>query len=608
MTHVTIIFSQKKLFFFFDNISTRPRDPRKRRIKKRRGYRRGRYNIGGGMEDLLESLAMGRVVPTEPTTVYDWIIFGWLVFVSVFIIASSVAIVVKRKRYAPLRTTTTANLLIMGSFGIVHGWSAFLSNQHFEMWLPITLLDCSLWTYWIQFAVGLSGWLIALLNRMLSHGFVLNKNLRYSGRMKRFFWRSVVFLMVFIPIMGICMGITRTGVAVYDPRMRSCYTPPLWKALVSAWMVWSLVLLCGLNVVVERGTRRSHMSEYKAVRLIVILATLTVMANNLISFTGLVNFSLGRCAYTFLLSFVYLISFAKLSSYKIYKALKDDREYEKRVLSDFRSCVVIYDNVRDLMQAPQLMEKFLDWCHDQEAESLSRERIFGTTVSASWKEDKGGGGKDDGKIFFQPNHVVKCYKRVREWKIMSLTIGPGISSDGTAQIDSLIQKSRDIVNDHMSISATYRIEAFTRSQINNISSNNTANNQPKNLFDFVEDRLIFLLQELWGYRWLQDFYHTEAMGLLDRFDRDFKSSEREDDDSEDIPLVDMQKTRRNAREDPGEGSNKDEKGKKNKKSEFINGEFTYYSVPPPNNVGVGAWTELGRGTFMEDGDGDGKQD
>ncbi len=537
----------------------------------------------------MESLAIGRVVPTEPTTVYDWIIFGWLVFASSFVIASSVLIMIKRKRYAPLRTTTTANLLMMGTFGIVHGWSAFLSNQHFDMWLPITLVDCSLWTYWIQFGVGLSGWLIALLNRMLSHGFVLNQKMMYAGAFKRFSARAFVFLAVAAPIVGICFWMSRSEATAYDPRMRGCYTPPQWKGLVSAWMVWSLVLLCGLNVAVERGTRKGHMSEYRTVRTIVVLATLTVLVNNFLSFTGLINFSVGRCAYTFLLSFVYLVSFSKLSSYKIYKALRGDKAYERRVLSDFRSCVVVHNSVRDLVRSPQLMEKFLVWCRNQDAGSIPRNRVYGTIASPS--DPPFGRGTDP--IFFQPTHVVDCYRRVREWKELSRSIGAIESHhEAPSKIDQTVAKSREIVNSHMLAGAAFRLEGFTPEQISYVTSNNTNNDQPNNLFDVVEDRVLYLLQELWGRRWLEDFYSVEAMGLLDRYD--VKSSDDDDDatdrdvewegtddDGEGIQLVDMRRQRKIG----GEGGGKDASGK--------TGGLTYYHVPAPNNQGVGAWAPLG---------------
>ena len=306
----------------------------------------------------------------DPTADADWVTFYFVLFgCSYLIIGLSILWIKHRSHYAPLKTLHPTKLTWLVLFGIVHIIGTFVANDHFAIFIPLLKFNCELWTFWIQYLLGLNAWFIAFILRILECGYVFNNkfelirtNLIAQNRIN---WGVKIGLT--LPVLVICIGISATHASQFSDHTEECTTGQMWSISLVFWLIYCILVLVVLTVYVKNGFYSQYLNEVTPLIHIVILCIVIVIIDSYIHFAKLYILSVGRSVSTASIVFLHIFCFTRLVGFKLWKAMKNDKIY----IELFTTSVKIYEENEDdqnrviLEDDQEVLRSFLNYCDKQ---------------------------------------------------------------------------------------------------------------------------------------------------------------------------------------------------------------------------------------------------
>ena len=245
-------------------------------------------------------------------------------------------------------------------------WATFLSNDHFWFWNWLRDVDCALWIFWVEFFVGLGGWMLAFVSLLYSQAFIFNRRIRNMRPRKRAAIRYVLYVLIFAPLLALCVVITLVHLQGMDGVSSGCMTPPFWKFLLFIWIVFTALVLVAAYAWLAAGIRHNRFKrEYRAIKHILILGIVVVVLCIVLNVLGLLQRRLWRMVFTSAIACVHVFVPVRLIGYRMYKALCNDKEYSDEVVGGFQSYNIKFKRIHELVESYELMDAFLNDCAEK---------------------------------------------------------------------------------------------------------------------------------------------------------------------------------------------------------------------------------------------------
>lgn len=295
---------------------------------------------------------------SDPTGIFDWLTFSLCVFVTIIQSISMLVYLIKRRHYTPLRTKNFTYLYLCHIFGLIMIFSTFISNNHITEWNVIKNdSNCVVWSFWLEYFFGFALFYFFLVQHIGGIAFLgSNDSIRYCMRL-------FIFMFSIVPPLIMFSWITHTNACFYSLEYNSCTTKLHWKFALLAWLFMCLILMCMLIFILYKNEliKDEKISEYKALIYISIVITIILFINAPLNIFGFLSFEWGRCIYTLNILFLHVFIHMKLISYRLYKSIRNDREYVSEIMNSSEVINIDVNTIVDLEHNDEKMQKFLTY-------------------------------------------------------------------------------------------------------------------------------------------------------------------------------------------------------------------------------------------------------
>ncbi len=276
-------------------------------------------------------------IPVEPTLIWDYIVLGGALFFTIYGIIIIIILTKNRNAYLPLKTKNVPNLVIIIVAGIMHVWGTFLANDHIEAFRYIKHIDCTLWSYVLQYALGLNIWFSAILYRCTSYGLLFGSMKPGNCFANRDKIRILLMVALSLPICTICLLVFILNGSVYSEEMGTCMSKKIWKGAVLLWIVMGLIVLALFTLFVRNRVTDKFYDESKIMKGIAKWSILIITFNAAISFSEFINFSLGRSFFTLNIIFLHFYADSRMMLDLTIKTIRKQYELLEGVKKTFDS-------------------------------------------------------------------------------------------------------------------------------------------------------------------------------------------------------------------------------------------------------------------------------
>lgn len=327
--------------------------------------------------------------PVDPFGWQDGMALGAAGLCTLILLLGWSLVGLRKRQYPPLRSRTLRLSLLQSGFSLVHIWSTALSNN-----LLIGNSDgtasaedlkagtCVMLNYWLEFCVGLWGWITCLLLRMIIHGAVHHASMRKLTVLQVRRLCAAVAVTCYLPMLVICLGVQFMPGAVYFAQ-GTCHTQTVFKALLASMVALACLAVLGENRYLrppsgdhQGATRAAFFSEYGALKDIGYLGVFVIIVNAFIAVAGLGSYAWGRAIFTGLVSCLHGFAFLRLYGFRLWKALRRDEAY----VSYFLSTTSVYGQqpagVEDLLELPSVLDQFIDFCRQTPSEGAKGDAVL----------------------------------------------------------------------------------------------------------------------------------------------------------------------------------------------------------------------------------------
>ena len=332
----------------------------------------------------------------EGTEWADFVAFFSVCIGILLLIFGTIVIVKKRNTNMAIKSKNVNLLIVMAVSGVIHIWSALISNNQFFILSYIEHTTCVLWNYWLQYLFGLCLWFIAVFLRLITYHSIFSRRLTNIGfsRLNRYKW--VVGLVIGGPLVLLFSFLSFTHGQYYDESLERCRTFLIYKVLLTLWIFSTSILLVTYAFFVRKDIQKDFHYEFRPLAQIVIVGITILIINSNIIFLGLLNFSYTRSIATFNIVVLHIFSFYRICGYVIYKALRKDNFSTYQFLEENQEFSVDLNFVSEFKDDDQakLIQDFLDYC--------SKQPQFYVPNSNNQ--------------IVNPANYVQCYKDVIKWK------------------------------------------------------------------------------------------------------------------------------------------------------------------------------------------------
>ena len=417
----------------------------------------------------------------DPTGWQDWVAFGWIASVTCIQIIFVLLIIVKR-HYAPVRLKSTPNLLALMLFGQVHMWATFVANDHFWFWTFARHADCALWSYWLQYFVGLNGWLLVLVARLWNHGYVFARRLRAMSYRMRIALHWVAYAAIALPLAVLCAAVSYYDADAVDGDLGTCHVSFAWRAMLMVWMVIASCVVATVASYVDQDMRRSHKGHFRPLKHVVYAGVFVIASCASIALTGMLPNVWFRLAFTSVVGAFHAFVPVRLVGYRVYKALRGDVDYAASASRGPMSFDVKYQSIRELAVAGgQKLDAFFDYCCAQDP--IDYKSSHGTLASR-----------------LHPGHAVDLYKNILIWRK---------NWDEGSPYDDMHQLFEIIYETHLATTATQFVCAVPRKESKKCNKVKSSAGLSRTTFDGVERFVVAAFDLYWGGDYL-DILNRDA--------------------------------------------------------------------------------------------------
>ena len=398
--------------------------------------------------------------PPDPTSAMDYLIFTVLIGYTVILISACFFLLRLKKTYEPLMFKNVPKIVWMIIFGIIHSWAVFISNEHLNAFNDLRFVDCAFWNFWLQYLIGLGGWFVILVRRILVYGRIFYKEFYTMNNTQKGLFEWTLTGVFIVPIFFICIGVSVFSGSYYDVDDETCFTHLPWKILTLLWILICCVTLLLMNrIIISSMNRNSYFSEYRPINAILVVGSLVIMIKVPIHFFGLVGHIWGRTIDTSAIIFLHIFSFCCLISYTTWKAITRDQVYAENHKSSYRHLYPELESIKPLISDPVVLDDFLKFCSVQG----NLRRIVHQKLSRN----------------ILAINMCNAYKKMVEWKTMESPIVNAFTiCDQYIHIDGQFYCGLD--------------ERFAN------AIKRSAHLSPDNLFEPALFELLCLLDDNWG--------------------------------------------------------------------------------------------------------------
>jgi hypothetical protein len=271
-------------------------------------------------------------IPIEETTVWDYLALVVSLFAVIYLLVIVVCLIGNRK-YKPLAVKHVPNLVVINVAAAVHVCAVFLSNDHIESIRVIKKINCPLWGYYLQYAVGLNTWFVAILYRCASYNlYFLSKNPHWNKCIRNInAVRIGLVVLLSVPIWTICTLVVLYDGSTYSYEIGTCHGPKGWMMAVLAWTVVGLMLLVIFALVTKANVDNKFFNESKPLKTAAYASIVVIVLGGAVSFSGFVNFSVGRSLFTVSIAIFHLVTSTKLTMSLLVNAVKGNYQLVQTV-------------------------------------------------------------------------------------------------------------------------------------------------------------------------------------------------------------------------------------------------------------------------------------
>lgn len=312
----------------------------------------------------------------------DFVVFGWLVLVSITFMIVLLIIAYKRHKYQALRYKQPMYLYALCVFGIVASWSVFIANDHISILNPIRAWSCSLWSYWLSHVFGINMWFTIMIVRLFDKMFIFHKRLSILSDNKKFALKLILSVTTIIVPLEIAVNVSIFGLSEFDDRyFNSCESELEAKLALIAWYGFCYIIFNILFLILERDIHNIYFNEYLTLNHIVAIAQYVFVTNIVLNLTGAIHYTTGRFFYTFNISFLFLFTILRICGYSIYKALINDTQYDENTVTNYVAYYIRYNTLFEMATCHSLYEKYVEYAYvllkmEQEDPDKKKKRLF----------------------------------------------------------------------------------------------------------------------------------------------------------------------------------------------------------------------------------------
>lgn len=299
-------------------------------------------------------------IDMEQSTIYDQLAIGCIVFVSLFLLIYMFLILYYKNKYMPIRAKNIKNTIFMLLFSLVHVWATFISNDHFFWTHNIRILNCELWSFWFQYALGCGPWFLFIIYRTLTCCFIYSNSLR---KIKKKSWiYYILFILIEGSIISICLLVTLFKGSHYDEEMTECKTYLAWKISIMGWIVLCLSVFIFFLILSKKSIGNKYFNEYSQMRDIAVVTITIIAFNAYLNFAGILSSSIGRTVFTSLISLMHLFVASRILLNRLLMALLNSKKYLEAFVKSYGIYDVQIEDVQEILTNEKVMMDFLEFC------------------------------------------------------------------------------------------------------------------------------------------------------------------------------------------------------------------------------------------------------
>jgi hypothetical protein len=294
------------------------------------------------------------------SSVYDLIAFFILCISTLTCMFFVASIIYYSRIYTPMRAKSVVDTCWMLVFGLIHMWSTFVSNDHFDWVHSARIVNCELWSFWMQYCIGASGWFCIVVWRVYKYCFIFHSSLSAVSKHVRRVIKMETIAIIILPVAAICTGVSLTGSSSYDTVTMECKTSFGWKIALMSWVAGCEILFIGLCIATRSGISNKFFNEYNAMRDVALLSFALISINAFINFSGYISTPIGRSVFTSIIALMHLFCASRLLLYRLYKAIGKDIEYESSYLRSIEVYETDVSSIRDIWWCDEIQRDFID--------------------------------------------------------------------------------------------------------------------------------------------------------------------------------------------------------------------------------------------------------
>lgn len=251
--------------------------------------------------------------------------------------------------------------IVMITFAVVSSliwmWSAFVSDMHLSLLLPLNRWGCVLWDFWLQYAFGLNLMLTFIIVRLNWYKLLLSNYSSIHIRNNTL----VVISFCIAPVIIVCIGVEYNKATSVDPDLGVCLAELGWKyALIATLLVnYSIILYLLYHAMRYNYISPAH-KELSYGTAIATGALFIILIMNL-TYQSLLVY--GRIVKSFCIDITCLSFFFGLIGVPIFESLKLHNKYEvvHRMKDKERNSVCTISGMIDIVCQPNLYQHYLSW-------------------------------------------------------------------------------------------------------------------------------------------------------------------------------------------------------------------------------------------------------
>lgn len=336
--------------------------------------------------------------PVQPTGIADWIALGYISIVSFAMVFSIIVMLLRGRKYAPLRVKDVPKMIVMAIFGLIHIWFAFMTNEHFPLLNQLQRMECSVFSFWLQYLLGLNMWFVVLILRLETYIWIFSERIRDVTKNQFRATKFMTSIVLTIPLATLFIVLSSTNGSTWDEESSRCTTALPYKLILLGWIIFEMILLITFFFTLKGILTANYYKEYESLGNIILLGITIIIINGFIVFFGGLSYSIGRSVATILIGTLHIFSLLRIAGLNIWRAATCDKKHARAFLENQQHALVGVKHVEEIKDDDEIINDFLNYCRGQKGVSFKRQ-------------------DEDVTIKVEPTILSECREEMIAWKM-----------------------------------------------------------------------------------------------------------------------------------------------------------------------------------------------